>query len=389
MRLMNCILLALFCLSASAFAEPKSIEVISHSIVTDTIEDAVSPSGLVRTKNGDYLVTFANAGDVDVGCTAFLCRSTDGGKSWSAPERVWKPSKDTEGVACNLHNLPDGNILLVIERITYKSNKPRKETRSFNHFIGRYSTLELQLCTDADGKEFKHLCFLDNVNNALCANSSIVVEFPNGDWVLPGYATSHTRPKPNATDGSGYWRSKDKGKSWGKFEVAFDAYTKKEDKYIVFTENAFFVKADGTIVAYARQDSSSYSECYAYRIESKDNGESWSKPEETNLVINYFSFLKHSDGSTLLLAGDRKSVPSTRHVTIFSSADGESFQALGKVYCSRGKPGGYPFNAATGGCQRFVPMEEPNRYLIVFYSFDKTLPGFFQTYIDSNIVEVK
>ena len=71
---MNCILLALFCLSASAFAEPKSIEVISHSIVTDTIEDAVSPSGLVRTKNGDYLVTFANAGDVDVGCTAFLCR---------------------------------------------------------------------------------------------------------------------------------------------------------------------------------------------------------------------------------------------------------------------------------------------------------------------------
>lgn len=208
---------------------------------------------------------------------------------------------------------------------------------------------------------------------------------PNGDWVLPGYGSAKGKIVPGEVYGSGFFRSTDKGKTWGKFERAFIDDPAPGEKPYRFNEIDMLVKEDGTVVAFARIDSRP--RCHLWKTESKDNGKTWSKPVETKVPGLYPAIIKLDNGGYFMVAGNRYTRPIIRTVNFFYSPDGDEFTYVGMPYYTR--TGGKPYNSATGGMQAVIKDPASGRYIVTFYSFDPTLHGTGKCYVDSNILEIK
>ena len=289
------------------------VKVLKNAIVNDKIVDAVSPGGLAVTRDGDYLATFSDHGDVSPGCRSYLVRSRDQGTTWEEPEQVFGPNNEREGVTVVLHNLPDGEIMLGTERFTH-DGVDRKAV-----FRARTSQLEL-FRMDENGK-FVPLQKLNTPAGAAFTFTGSVVELPNGDWVLPAYGYPKTGTVPGALYGSGFFRSRDRGASWGDFELAFRDEPPAGEAAYDFNESGFFVKPDGTLVALARIDSRKVNKLW--RTESTDNGKTWSKPVETAIGGIYPVVMPLEGGGYLLACGNREARPIPRSVNFFYSADGD------------------------------------------------------------------
>ena len=362
--------------------ESPKATVIFHSVINDTIPDAGAANSLAKCPNGDLIATFSDKGDIDVGCASYLVRSKDEGRTWSAPERMFLPAKDTEAVSAILNNLPDGRVLVTVERLFYKTNQGRAQTKSFSHFSNRTSRLELLVSTDPAARFFEPCGILPSPADALSTVTGNLLQLDNGDLLLPGYVLHPGGRYQIGKDGSGFWRSRDQGKSWEAFQIAVRDEPPEGEKPFYFNEICLFQKQDGTVVALSRHDSRPV-RCL-YRAESKDHGKTWSKAMPTTLQLCLPSVIRRPDGSFLLLGGNRSS---RRNINLFWSKEGDEWMQIGEVYCSRGINGRNP-NTAIGGYQRMVALPN-NRILVSFYGFDATLKGFQQLYADSNIWEIR
>lgn len=117
---------------AAMQAAPKSVDVkiCSYQVVNDTVVNALSPMGLALTPNGDILAGFQDRGDIMPQCKSYIVRSTDGGKTWGAPEKVYQGSNDKIGVALTLHNAPDGSIFMTKTTVTHTAIPVRRYSAS-------------------------------------------------------------------------------------------------------------------------------------------------------------------------------------------------------------------------------------------------------------------
>ncbi len=368
--------LAAAVLSATVLGAAPEVKVLQHQVVNDTVTDAVSPSGLAVTRNGDYLATFADRGDVSPGCRSYLVRSTDGGKSWSAPEQTFASKDEREGVSLIMCNLPDGDILLGVNHILHDGTDRKA--------VGKPRTSRNELFRSADGKNFTPIALLDTPEGSMFSEMGAVLELSNGDWILPSYGYPKRKNIPGAVYGSGFFRSSDKGKTWGKFERAFRDEPPAGEKPYNFNESAFFIRPDGTLTALARIDSRPV--CNLWRVESTDNGKSWSVPVETDIPGIYPAVLPLADGGFLLVCGNRNARPIPRTINFYYSQDGNKFESIGKPFYTR--TGGLPRNSATGGAQCVIAGPEKGQALVLFYAHDPALQGYHQTYVDSNIIQV-
>ena len=370
------------CAGACADSSVAPLKVVRYGPVNDTVEDALAPGGLVRTKSGDLITTFVDKGDSAAGSKCYFVRSKDEGKTWLPPYRVVEPEDGHEGVFVEIVSLPDGDLMLMTIRISH-GDSSRKGVFGY-----RESRVELQVSRD-NGDSFQPIGFLDTPRGSLTSTMGAIYQLTNGDLIIPAYCyASHPRQHPGSQYGSGFYRSIDGGRHWGPLEKVFADPPSTTEVTQKFNESAFAVREDGAIIAYARVDvhqGDEFRKNKMWTCESRDNGVTWTKPTETEIVGIYPAISKLPSGQFVMICGLRDSTVGRRTTSVFTSGDGKAWKYRGHPYYSRTK--GLPANSATGGSQAMVPMGEDSIY-VVFYAHDPTLPGYHQTYVDGCLLKL-
>lgn len=371
---------SLLVLSPSATPAGDALTVLRYGPVNDTVVDAVSPGGLVRTLSGDLLTTFTDKGDSAAGSKCYVVRSTDLGTTWSEPYLTVEPNDPKEGIYTGLASLLDGRILMTLMRIGHS------DTSRESVFGARETTVELKV-SDDNGATFSSIGFLDTPPGALTSVMGTLYPLKNGDLILPAYCyASGSRQHPGYRYGSGFYRSLDGGAHWGPMELVFTDPPSPDETRQGFNESAFAVRDDGTIIAYARVDvhrGDDFKQNKMWRSQSTDHGLTWSAPEETDIVGIYPAIVTLPSGEFVMACGIRDSKVMRRTTSLFTSTDGLNWSYRGHPYYSR--TNGVPANSATGGSQAMVSMGENGVYL-VFYAHDPALPGRDKTYVDGCLV---
>ena len=372
----------LLVIQSVAGAQTKPLNILRSGVVNDQVVDAVTPGGLVKTESGDLITTFVDKGDSAAGSRCYFVRSTDAGKSWSGPYLVVEPTDEHEGVYTELAKLPDNRLVMLVIRIWHRDSSLK------GVFGYRESTIELLVSSD-EGQTFRKAGFLDTPKKSLTSTTGALYQLGNGDLIIPAYAyPSQQPPQDGYQYGSGFFRSSDGGKTWGKMEVAFADPPSANETRQGFNETAFAVRNDGIVIAYARVDVHKGDEFRLnrmWRCQSSDYGKTWTKPVETEITGISPMISRLPSGQFVLLCGVRDSPVMRRTTSLFTSSDGIEWSYRGHPHYSR--TGGKPWNSATGGSQAMVSMGG-NRLYVVFYAADEQLPGRNRTYIDGCLLEL-
>lgn len=367
----------------------QSLNVTRSAIVNDTIPDAMLPMGIVRVGKTGLLTVFCDGGDLMPGSKAYLFRSDDLGKTWSKdPETIIASENPDIGIGAGLASLPDGRLLLMEMVQTHDSGD-----RTWGAvFKKRTSSFPLKISGDG-GKTFEAAGELPFPSGANGGVMGTVVALANGDLILPGYQYPGGSPKKEGVlYGSGFFRSRDGGNTWGHLEVAFSDPVPGRTEPLHFNEAAYVVRPDGSIVAYARIDSEKRDAKLwqtqgnnLWWTESHDNGGTWSIPQESDIGGLFPAIVRLSNGKYLMACGNRHETP-TRKIGFYASDDGLNFQLAD--YAPYFRTGGRCLSSATGGSQALVPISENEAYC-VYYAADPSLTSAHRTYIEGCLIRLK
>jgi hypothetical protein len=366
-------------------SDPK-IKILYSATISESVPDAVLPMGLVRAKDGTLIAAFCDGWDIKPGTKTYLTRSTNLGRTWSEPYMILKSDEPHVGIGAGLAALPDGNLLL-IETVNSHVSKDRSWEAVFK---GRSSRVLLKKSTD-DGKTFEDAGELPLPEGSLCGTMGTVVSLPNGDVILPAYIRPGKDGKKDGWDyGSGFFRSRDGGKSWGKFEVAFKDPPEGRVNPVHFNEVAYLVRPDNAIVAYSRIDSEKYDDKLwqtqgnnLWKTESRDNGMTWSNPVEQSIGGLFPALGRFQEGPFVLVCGNRHEQP-TRKVCLYLSDTGSDFRFSSYAPYARTK--GICYGSGTGGSQCVLPISADTAY-VVYYATDPSLKSQHNTYIEGFLMK--
>ena len=366
--------------------QAAEVSIVEATVVNDSVPNAQTPFGMVRVGENELVAVFSDAGDLNPGAKGYLIRSEDLGKSWGEPYMVLSSDQPHMGIGGALVGLPDNRLLLIRIEMNHHS-----DDRTWDAvFKGRTCTYNLEVSTDG-GKTFAKEGTLPSAPNSSGGIMGTVVTLANGDLILPAYQYPHGGYEAGHEYGSGFYRSTDKGKTWGPLEVAFSDPIPGRDKKLDFSEAAYVVRPDGSIVAYARIDSEILESGVwqskgnnMWWIESKDNGQTWSIPKETSIGGLFPAIVRLGKDKYLMACGNRHSSPG-RKVSFYTSKDGLDFQYAGDAPYVRTK--GVCLSSATGGSQCFVPMSDREVYMI-YYAADPAESTLDKTYIEGCLISV-
>lgn len=359
---------------------PPELKVLHHVVVNDEIVDAQTPVGLViDPSDRSLVVAFQDHGDVVAGTVTHFARSVDGGRSWSKPFAKYQHPDKAVGAGVGFVQLPSQRCVAVIMEISHTDlsvegfKAPRRSRTVFADF-------------DPQTAKVTPVAVIPQPEDTLVGvMATNLFELSNGDLILPAYQIPMDFAKPVAgvTYGSGLFRSRDEGKTWGQFELVFGKNEAHPD--IFYNESVIFEKPDGTLVAWARYDNETPPARRFMGITfSSDAGRTWSPPKDSLIPAICPSRLRTPNGSYLMFAGSLDA-PVPRTCMLYHSPDGETMTQLGAPFYTR--TDGKPQNTATGGSQVLIHWKE-DQYVLSFYAADKRLPGRDHTYIDSNVVEI-
>lgn len=302
-----------------------------NSVISDGSSDyRLSPNTIVHLKNGDILAGYVDRGDCGGGCTQYIVRSKDQGKTWSKPEKLFEPDSLIWGYSAIIVRMPDDRLLAALTRAHHK--RIPKDAFSDAHKNRLRDYLDVHLYVgDENGENWKFLQSVSDVRyRTLTGAGNEVVVLPNGDWIFPVWAYGPQNDK-NAPQGSGFIRSTDKGKTWGKPEMAFPYNPPKS-----FNESAYTVTPDGNLVGVARFDNGPKKTHFMHRVISKDNGKTWSKPEAiTSMLPMWPAITKLDNGIYVMLYGNKVQFYNSYEPCLHLSTDGVNWENMGAVYFSR------------------------------------------------------
>ncbi len=210
------------------------------------------------------------------GGRALVCRSQDGGKTWSRPVTlVDTPGDDRHPV---IVELLDGTLVCVFFVIDnwYGYDAPPR---------GRNKNSRVASIRSTDGGEtWSSPVYMPSPFKYYDRMCGKPVVLPTGNLLLPTYGMDE-RGKPVEL---GVYRSDDLGKSW-KFVSRLKAKTKELD------EPALCRADDGTLVMIARPDGE-----VAF---SDDEGQSWTGPQAFGIQMDAPCLLNLKDGTIACLFG--------------------------------------------------------------------------------------
>jgi hypothetical protein len=255
-------------------------------------------AGNARCANGDLLVAFNTGGDLSAGQRVGIVRSTDGGKTWSAPE-TWFESVFRRGgveAGCSLTRLKSGRLLLPYADGFYL------HPRTTNH--DRHALLFCPT-SDDNGRTWQNRG-AESYEGLEAFAFGIVAELPGGTLLLPLWG---------AYDRQGVWgcgllKSKDNGKTWGDYR----AIVKERGD-----ETPILLLPDGRLLALIRGYLPDDKARPFHVSHSSDGGDTWSAPRRVELFGTSPSL--HLTPKGRLLAGYRSTLEGGR-CRVSSSEDG-------------------------------------------------------------------
>jgi hypothetical protein len=240
--------------------------------------------------NGD-LCTIVRGGDYHVGPRGWLdlVRSSDGGHSWSRPERVAGEGLDNRNPAFGI--LRDGTMLLAYaEAGCYREGTWDGTMDAWRFWYTR--------STDG-GRTWAPRRPLPSASGyRLSSPFGKIVELPDGTALMPVYATTGEGYDPKAyrweNDRSLVMISKDKGLSW----VEPHAISSTP-----LNETGLCCTRQGDLVAVARQERIG---CL-FALRSADGGRTWSEPRQiTGAREHPADVIELASGSLLVVFGRRR-----------------------------------------------------------------------------------
>jgi hypothetical protein len=265
--------LALFCaplFAAALLAPPSTCQAAEAlprlKVVSSVVIMPGTYSGVTAAANGDLIATTA----------AKICRSSDGGKTWSSPEEIQIPPQLGVPVgqysSLGITTLTDGTILWPLNE--EKVNQP---------FTNRECRLYV-LRSDDHGKTWTQREPVTMEPREAWAYGK-VVELPDGTLLLPAWGMHALGERWRAA----LLKSHDKGRTWTDYRtIAWDPYAGgREDNG--FNETSLVRLPTGEILAIVRQQEvghypderpKDYTEPAQvfYRTFSRDGGDTWALP---------------------------------------------------------------------------------------------------------------
>ncbi len=374
--------------------EAPKVRMVRSAIVNTFIPNSMLPMGVVRVGERELIAAFIDGGDIKPGCAGYLVRSTDLGKTWSKPFLTVKSDQPNVGTAISIASLPNGDLLLTEMVETYLSDDLSWDAV----FEGHTTQFRLKRSSDG-GKTFVDDGKLPLPEKCSAGIMGTVTELANGDLIMPAFQYTGVSTREEGFQyGSGFFRSRDGGKTWGQMEVAFKDPVEGRENPLGFNEAAYVVTKDGTIIAYARIDSERKDTALdvgnqkavwavdgnnMWVVESKDNGATWSEPRETDIGGLFPAIVRMADDRYLMVCGNRHSKPS-RTTFYYTSRSGYDFQFAGTAPYTR--TNGFA-DGNNGGSHSLVVIDEHHAYL-TYYGADPKLGTANNTYIEGVLLKV-
>jgi hypothetical protein len=353
------------------------MKITEKFVVYQGAEPALFP-GLTRASNGDLLISYCTRFDCQPGGRAYLLRSENEGRKWSAPASIHRSEK-TDGcinLSVGMTTLRDGSVLYPCcdARITRTWDQHDADLiilRSGDHGL----TWSAPAPVPVGVKEpFAY---------------GRIVELSSGDLICPIWGKRRAEEQWT----SGLVRSQDGGRNWGEHvAIAYDPdaalVTGATDPDVFhcagYNETTLLELPDGRILAILRQQGVEGRKRDLHRSESSDGGRTWSKPGRLNIWGTSPSLHLMPSGDVLL--GYRNHLGNPQGLA--EPGVGLSLSRDGGLTWSEHMmledPRGYRYrHEFDAGYPAFLDLDE-HRMLVAFYSFDPTLPA--ERYLAANIV---
>jgi len=332
----------------------------------------VSLPCVVKAANGDLLVQFNTGKDCWPGSTAYLVRSTDGGKNWSEPVKLIEPKRTGGAIHTNvgITLLRNGDLILPLADV--KIQDGWKGFPNPKHSGHEYAKTQVIISHD-NGKTWSE-SIPAHGQLPWSAPHGRLVEMPDGRILLPLWASDiASGPVEFGKDAyAGYLVSHDGGRAWGEFQ-----------KMGAFGEISLVLLRDNkTMLASLKQHPSRLT----HVIRSDDGGKTWSQPKHFGVQVKNAILHLSPTGVPLILGSPVEAGESRPGCVYYSLDKGETWKEGVRLIepISPKYPMAYGVSAVNlkGG-----------RMLVTFYGYD---PGKKETgdspwstttsYLGSNIV---
>lgn len=361
----------------------RRFTILEKFVVHQGGEPALFP-GLAWAGNGDLLVSFCTQFDCLPGGEAYLLRSTDEGRTWSKPVPMVR-SKKPDGcinLSVGLTRLRNGTLLYPCcdAKLTRKWDQHEADLlilRSCDHGFtwSDPSPIATEVLEPfAYGK---------------------IIELADGNLLCPIWG-KRVSDEPWR---SGLIRSRDGGLTWGDHvTIGYNPnpmiptphaspLTPDEPVHCAgFNEATLLELPDRRILAVLRQQGVGGRKRDLYRSISSDGGRTWSEPECLSLWGTSPSLHLGPDGEVILgyrnhLGNPQGLVGAGVGISV-SEDGGQSWSRHQLLEDPLGHRYGHEFEA---GYPAFLDLEG-GRVLVVFYSYDTTLPA--ERYLAANILSL-
>lgn len=341
-------------------------------------ETAGSPA-LTRASNGDILLAYPT-GHEDTNASVRVRRSTDDGASWSAYTEIFTGAPGVNGnTAVGMTTLSDGTILLPFSTGVVTDKYTRRTTQTY---VAR-STDDGLTWDPASVSTPVMLPAPWNGSEVFNAAYGRIVDLGGGELLMPVFGSSTQTPKIGADRSAlshpvpwsaGVFRSFDNGLTWGEYsEIATD----RNSEALYFNENGFLpisateptitVRADGSLLALIRYDTTLTAQMY-FRSVSSDGGRTWTPVAKTTLT---------GRGGTIDVAPCSSDLPAGREKLVAAYLDFASSGSNRLVFrssyddgasWSAATPISRPVGSSTAGYDFYPDMLElpGNRMLVVY-----------------------
>ena len=283
---------------------------------------------VIALPNGLLLATFKyGAAHVGKGGKAGLVRSTDGGRTWSAPVTIFDRPEADDGVIAS-GQLADGTLLLGAVSYSWPGATYSHQGWKANPYIIRSKdngdTWETPISVDVEpltwGYPFGRILEFDDGSLLLSGYGGYLPrteeDEPGGLEKLRDAGKQPSKPPGKRGTFSFVVRSHDGGKSWGDLSVIAHA----------FNETCMAPLKDGQLMAVMRSDEGGY----LASSFSSDKGRHWGRPNRiTKNREHPADLLRLRSGAILLTYGERNKPYGVQ--AMISSDEGASWSRKDRV----------------------------------------------------------